>query len=871
MTHSAFIQSLDAICTEYLAAVPDLKQFAREHAAAILKKHTGLILSPDTVWWHSFDNAMSNPLSYNGREHRGPPKASLTLTDLVIKRFTVRDEVNALDLDEMSGFYTTDAFADHYDQRNQVPMSVVEVLNDFWALDLKSAFKARLATFRQTQADNGRLLFKATFLASAWRASGKNGPLNRNQFKRLVHTLCGRTSLPLSLPHLRQLNQERVYGTVHTFTLGEATASDLLFVRAAGGERVLYAADGWYRSFIDEPAVYNWLRGEAADPESRRRLMGHFIDPGVADEASQERRDSMIRALEQIRDIPWTASQTALNSHSVVVADDVFSWLFKKVVQRLERDVDALWSNKDLRKRLWLVDLSAFCRIATPFAIGSPEAALLVSAATALSLGAHMALALHGIDRQERSQALHGAVIEVFTLLIDGLQLAGHHASVVFAELDAAPLKAGVRIAAGEVAATDNAEIIAFAVDVDLDGLSTGKGYLAGVYEIDADNRYISMQDKRYQVRFIEVIDRWVIVDPNNPSQLQGTWPVELNWRNRWEPYAESGATSGPDGPRPLALDTPTLEANRLARELERYDTSERFGNVVEQLVGRDGASLIKGSLASAFLDACDELLNIRRDLAQQARAVFQDPPVRGRWLINGINDTITPGEFFEHLFSQATSLTVGEARGGVGGKKLLVDNMARLRAAGVRTIYVEGLLKDLHQPALDHFWQTQDMPRALIRRFKQLRSEMHLDAREYYDMERLIKAARRQGIQIQALDCAASVSADGLPVESGLGRRLRLCYAMRRINAHQAIEPDSKWIALLQDSRAGFIPGEPGLAELTNAAKLRVKDVMHGSPTRFSLDAGEMSSEAQVYVKGDVKAEVGTLHNPDNNETMVR
>lgn len=857
MPHQTFGQSLNTIGAQYSAAIPDLREFAREQAALLIKKHTGQTLDPDQVWWHAFDNAQSNNQSFNGREHRGPPQQSVTLTDLVIKRFAVRDEVNAIDLDQMTGFYQAGPEAGLYDQQNQVAMSVVDVLNDFWALDFKGTYLARLATFREQEAENGRVLLKAAFITSAWSARSKYGPLSTDVFKLLVNTLWGPTRFPFSLQDLRNSNTLRQYAEVRTFTLGALTAVDMLLIRNSDGLHILYAADGWYMVFQGLQEAYDWLREEAADAESRRHLITHFVDPHNMDETARDQRKAFHATLDALRATAWSPTQTHLQTYSKEVKSDVFSYLFNRMLERLQGEVRAVFDNRDLRKRLWLVDLAAFTRITSGLAPLAPQVALLAAASTALSLGGHMALAVHGVDRAERHQAWHAALTDAVLLLLDGAQLYAHQSTAAraFADLDEPVLANDASVAAGETAVADNPLLQAMAVDLELDAASLGNGRDAGVHVFDSQHRYIAMQGHTYQVSFVEGIEQWVVVDPLEPQRLAGAWPVVRNWRGRWEPHVELEVEDG----IPLQpVQLPVLEAHRLSVELNAFNTSARYDNLIEQLVGRDGAELMSAALGdgSPLLAAREQLRGLRQQLAQQSSDFFLDPPAIGRWKITALDADTSAREFFDIFFASGDALVISETRSGLGGKRLLIDYMARLKAAGVRTIYVEHLLKDLHQPALDHFWLTGDMPLQLTRRFRQIRAQLLLDQHEYYSHQRLLKEARRHGIRLQALDCAASLASDGLPAQPGLARRLRLFYAMQRINAQRVGAPKEKWIALTEDIRASAAAGEPGLAELTGAAHLRVRDLLNDEAAKLTLDSGELSGTTQV--QGDVRLELG-------------
>lgn len=98
-------QALDTIASTLVTQCPDMWEMAREVARNLLLKHTGQTPEPDTIYWHRFAGAVSSTRSFTGWEHYGPPLESMTLPQLVMRRFNSHDQDNSDLLQQNGGFY----------------------------------------------------------------------------------------------------------------------------------------------------------------------------------------------------------------------------------------------------------------------------------------------------------------------------------------------------------------------------------------------------------------------------------------------------------------------------------------------------------------------------------------------------------------------------------------------------------------------------------------------------------------------------------------------------------------------------------------------------------------------------------------------
>ncbi|PYG97786.1 hypothetical protein CVV67_25045, partial [Arthrobacter stackebrandtii] len=80
--------SLAQLAQRMLGHFPDLHRMARQAAGQVLHQQLGYWVDPDRLYWHEFHAAATSSRSYTGWCHSGPPWRSLSLTELVIQRFS---------------------------------------------------------------------------------------------------------------------------------------------------------------------------------------------------------------------------------------------------------------------------------------------------------------------------------------------------------------------------------------------------------------------------------------------------------------------------------------------------------------------------------------------------------------------------------------------------------------------------------------------------------------------------------------------------------------------------------------------------------------------------------------------------------------
>jgi hypothetical protein len=119
-------------------ACPDMLEMARGIAKDILHKRAESYIEPDHVYWHRFETSVSSPRTFNGWQHYDPPIESMTLPELVMRRFHAQDQDNVLDLQVIGGFYTAGPTAKVFNETNEVRLLPADVLSDLWQVDFST-------------------------------------------------------------------------------------------------------------------------------------------------------------------------------------------------------------------------------------------------------------------------------------------------------------------------------------------------------------------------------------------------------------------------------------------------------------------------------------------------------------------------------------------------------------------------------------------------------------------------------------------------------------------------------------------------------------------------------------------------------------
>ncbi len=169
--------------------------------------------------------------------------------------------------------------------------------------------------------------------------------------------------------------------------------------------------------------------------------------------------------------------------------------------------------------------------------------------------------------------------------------------------------------------------------------------------------------------------------------------------------------------------------------------------------------------------------------------------------------------DLLSHLLNESDGVCIGEVHNDKFSKKILIDNMAELKEKGVNTIYLEHLFGEEHQKLLDQFYESSsnEMPLKLKKHLKNLDYGQIWDddIRKKYGFTALVKAAKKYGIRIHAIDeeNLYKTGGDGLYVSNNEQRIAGLNYfASEEINRHrQEIAGEGRYIVFVGSAHVGL------------------------------------------------------------------
>lgn len=877
------IDELKSMGHRLVDACPDMRQMARDIAINLLKKHTGTDIEPDTVYWHRFTTSQSNPLTFNGWRHVETPVESMTLPQLVLHRFNAQDQDNADDLQVMSGFYTADAQAGRYDVSNEVKMLPVDIMNDFWELDFCTQFRTRLTSFWRDCSDDFRTMAKANFLAKAleeWQSEH----LRRADFQAILKAVADTVRSPFDASMLTASSPAPGELRVTAFDIGGHQASDILRIVTSTGRQIIYIPGETFafQAFETPENLRQWLIDSTTNPGDRARFLAHFP---LAARHENDPDAGLNHLMDLLASQANASPNSLLNQHDHDLGVDAFTWLRDAARHRMTADADfSLRSNGDLRKQMWIGYLNAFSHVLGPLAALDWPVALAVVGAGLADMGLNIDQAVNGHTTAERKAGVIGAIGSAVDTLLNSLFLLDTGLSNLNEyepetlippreEVNLQPVLDDVKNSVGP--ASDDAPVDTESAHADLlsrvksnhlfaDATpSTQPGRMRGIYQLANQETYIALEGSFYQVRYVNEMNSWVIIDPENPFSFYDNLPVRLDPAGHWEVVGRNGLRGGGPGASRI-LRTPTTPPQTSAISI--YEVPESMkADVIKGANGSD-RSVLRGDMmpmSSNWRDPYQEFRAIRARLGNDACEFYEQVELPARAQMPELEARSSSKSALGKFFSNSDGLVIGESHSGIGSKRFLIDNMKLLKKLKVRTLYMEHLLTDFHQADLNEFAHSGRMRPKLEQYLQNMDLGHGTDPSGQYTFLRVIKDARANQIRVQAIDCMASYRLDGMQDPTGLERN-----KMMNFIAHSVIRADavnrganSKWIALVGNSHASTYRGVAGISELEGGIGLRVEDVAPGQPEGFTIDPGRSMpgdiGEPDSFVKSDFRLQV--------------
>ncbi|PTV63354.1 dermonecrotic toxin domain-containing protein [Pseudomonas putida] len=421
--------SLAQVAQRLLGQFPDLHSLARQAAGHVLRRQLGYWLDLDGLYWHEFQSAASSSLSFTGWRHSGPPLRSLSLTELVIQRFSPQQQASADELSVYGGFYRVDASHAVYDERNEVRLDPRQVLTAFWQLDFAGRYTEALSTFRSRHGEDYCVLARARFMA----AVGQSG-LSEPERQELMGVTLAAPALPTTVKALRLAREGSAQSGWNALVIGGISAKLMFLRKLKTGRLCLYLADvqAVVQVFDDRHAFQEWMADQAATTVGRERLVRLFVGDGVLAQSLRPRLRNYFKLLAQSR------GDTAILGQSI--EGDLFVRLRDAVMDDLTRDAhERLTTNAQLRKAEWLAGVQAASFVLAPMApFGWPVILASLGLGTA-SLALHLDRAING-KQGWRTAAWWSVLTDILFILLDIAML---RASELFTDGHVPPRVAG--------------------------------------------------------------------------------------------------------------------------------------------------------------------------------------------------------------------------------------------------------------------------------------------------------------------------------------------------------------------------------------------------------------------------------------------
>lgn len=865
------LQALTTIAIQMSQACPDMREMARAVAMQLLEQHGLAELEPDRVYFHRFHSASGSPDTFNHWQHQTAPYQSLTLPQLVMARFTPAEQEASDLLDQYTGFYSNGPAHPPYDETNEIRLSPKAVMDTLWAIDFSSDFRARMTRFWQQHADHYRTLAKAMFLGKVLEVCAEGG--EKTLARRALQAAQALTNVQAWPPSLALLREERLPSAavqVRIFDIGGHVATDILRLVFEDDSQLLYIPgdDQPLQFFASDRELFSWVLAKTREASDRARFFCHFPLASLVRDGTQVGLPNLLDVMRRQWD---TTRPDGLNKLDTPLQLDAFTWLRDAAHQRMIADAHyALRSNADLRKQSWIGYLQSFVRVFGPMAPLDWPIALAATGAGLAETGLDIDQAINGHTTAQRQAGVTAAILAAINTLFNasmlvaaGIDAAGRLRIVEELEPaepaaneqqeleDATPPEMQAWVPEAFTPA-DTAKLLETHASNDILTTIPNGTRFTGVH-LENGKFYAMVNGLTYEVRFLQELDSWAIIDPENPFSFATAIPLQTDAKGAWQPIARMGLRGGT--PRFLLRAWGRLQPRPTLPPLEPtpYEVpAEQQANLLSAANGDENYALTYNHLPPYQL-----YRNLRDSLQADARSFFRTYAPAPRAALAPLPSTAPPKTILQTLYRHSNGLVIGESHVEAGARQFLISNMGQLKQQGVRVLYLEHIMTDFQQAELDLFNQTGTLPDRLKAFVEDFDAQANAFESTPYSLKKVLYAAHAKAVRVQGIDCLASYRQAWHEKPSLTTRQSMMNYfAHRIISIDQATRGQSKWVALVGNTHANNFMGTPGLAELQGAIGLRVEDVEIGQPRRIGTDPGLALDldGAPVLVRSDLR-----------------
>lgn len=404
-----------------------------------------------------------------------------------------------------------------------------------------------------------------------------------------------------------------------------------------------------------------------------------------------------------------------------------------------------------------------------------------------------------------------------------------------------------------------------------LEGITpeTTPGKFQGIYRLDGNpSTAITLNDAAWYVRYeadANGVGTWAIIDPENPNAFSGSLPVRLNAQGEWELAPRAGLKGGGNNPKGMSPGVAQPQPQiTLRKPTTSYDAPQRY-SLRKLAMGKPETHVKVSRLPDGTMKGIttyDEYVAApRAELSRDARSFFArsgfSTSLPTRPALPAVTPSTTATELIEQALDAANGLVIGESQDRIASMRFLIENMPTLARQGVKTLYFHRLLNDFSQLDLNTFFSTGEMSDDLEETLQQLQSD---PSGRYTPLE-VVRAARLNGIRVQATDCLASYRYPTSPLPDMHEQAIKSYLTHTIMQANESLNGAGKWVVLTDQENINTFRGMAGISEIQGGIGLRIEEVLPEQHLLIESDRGIEVGRGFTTQPDHVSGEYDTLY----------